>query len=413
MAVRNGAAGACSPRGGGDVDLDRDRALVRRCQDGDGAAFAELYTQYHDRLFRFCVRRLLDRDEADEVTQEAFLRAWRALPSFAGGLRFYPWLSVIAKNLCTDQLRRRARLGLVEDFDRASMSDATRSDPFATTMSSEEAVMAAFDGSLVSEALMRLSERHREVLQLREGAGLSYQEIATAQGVEISTVETLLWRARQALKREYSALSGSRVMAGLLVASGALRRFIEGAARRATRFAQAISRLGPRNLVAAGAVTVALAGVAGAPSTPANAPAQPPDSVAAPPGQATTGAVLPAPSAPGLGAATPAPTTTSPSGQPAPSGQSGGSSTGAPNSTDPPSAAEQPAVSGPVSTVLATVPQIVKQVPTIVGTVPTIVGTVASGIGNVVQTVVSTSTSLLPSPSVSGLLGVVGGSKDA
>ncbi|MGH9047363.1 MAG: RNA polymerase sigma factor, partial [Acidimicrobiales bacterium] len=175
---------------GGDVDLDRDRALVQRCQGGDGAAFAELYTQYHDRLHRFCVRRLLNKDEADEVTQEAFLRAWRALPTFAGDLRFYPWLTVIAKNLCTDALRRQARYGTVANFDRVG-PDATRPDAFSTAISSEETVMASYDGELAAQALTRLSERHRKVLALREEAGLSYQEIARAEGVEISTVETL------------------------------------------------------------------------------------------------------------------------------------------------------------------------------------------------------------------------------
>ena len=229
---------------GGDVDLDRDRALVLRCQEGDGAAFAELYTQYHGRLHRFCMRRVCDRDEAEEIAQEAFLRAWRALPTFSGGLRFYPWLTVIAKNLCTDVLRKRARCGTVEDIDRQSVG-ALRLDPFSTTMSSEETVMATLDGELAAQALGRLSDRHRHVLRLREEHGLSYQEIATRQGVEVSTVETLLWRARQALKREYSALSGTRVLGGLLVGGAALRRLAERFGRRMARLA-AVVRAGQR-----------------------------------------------------------------------------------------------------------------------------------------------------------------------
>ena len=92
----------------GEVDLERDRVLVARSQGGDGSAFAELYTCYHDRLQRFCNRRLHDGEEAADVTQEAFTRAWRALPAFAGERRFYPWLTVIAGNLCTDLLRKQA-----------------------------------------------------------------------------------------------------------------------------------------------------------------------------------------------------------------------------------------------------------------------------------------------------------------
>ena len=95
-----------------DVDLGRDRALVERCQRGDSAAFANLYARYYERLLRFCLRRLSDRHEAEDATQEAFARAWKALPNFAGERRFYPWLTVIAGNICTDALRRRSRISL-------------------------------------------------------------------------------------------------------------------------------------------------------------------------------------------------------------------------------------------------------------------------------------------------------------
>jgi RNA polymerase sigma-70 factor, ECF subfamily len=249
-------------RGGGDVDLDRDRTLVRRCQEGDGAAFAELYTEYHDRLYRFCLKRLPDREEAEEVTQEAFLRAWRALPRFAGDLRFYPWLTVIAKNLCTDSLRRRSRYGELADLDRHGARDASRADATATAMSSEETVMASLDGELAAEALTRLSERHRHVLALREEAGLSYQQIAAAEGVEISAVETLLWRARQALKREYAALSGTKVFGGVFVLGAGLRRLADRLGRKTMRAAVVARGVKLRDLALAGAVTAALAGVA-------------------------------------------------------------------------------------------------------------------------------------------------------
>ncbi len=301
-----------SVSGDGDVDLDRDRVLVRRCQDGDGAAFAELYTQYHDRLHRFCTRRLLDRDEADEVTQEAFLRAWRALPTFSGEMRFYPWLTVIAKNLCTDALRRRARYGTVEDFDRQPPHRATRVDATTMALSSEEAVMAAFDGELAAQALTRLSDRHRNVLALREEAGLSYQEIARAQGVEISTVETLLWRARQALKREYAQLAGVRVLGGILIAGGALRRMLDRAMRRTVRIADVLSKVNGKGLAAAGVVTVALAGVAVTQGTSGAPAPSAPTGVVAPAGAAssatgTTSASVPQRSSRGTTPSTPPP----------------------------------------------------------------------------------------------------------
>jgi RNA polymerase sigma-70 factor (ECF subfamily) len=213
-----------------DVDLDRDRALVERCQAGDSAAFGNLYARYYERLLRFCLRRLNDRHEAEDAAQEAFARAWKALPRFAGDKRFYPWLTVIAGNICTDMLRRRSRSTPTDDME------LTAQQPVGVVSSdtSEELVLAAVDGELVHRALDRLSTRHRHVLAMREGSGWTYQQIADHEGVEIGTIETLLWRARQALKREFAVVSESKeALAGFLVATGALiKRTVFRAAHR-------------------------------------------------------------------------------------------------------------------------------------------------------------------------------------
>ena len=213
-----------------DVDLDRDRALVERCQAGDSAAFGNLYARYYERLLRFCLRRLNDRHEAEDAAQEAFARAWKALPRFAGERRFYPWLTVIAGNICTDMLRRRSRSTPTDDLE------LTAQQPVGVVGedTSEELVLAAVDGELVNRALDRLSTRHRHVLAMREGSGWTYQQIADHEGVEIGTIETLLWRARQALKREFAVVSESKeALAGFLIATGALiRRTVFRAAHR-------------------------------------------------------------------------------------------------------------------------------------------------------------------------------------
>ena len=213
-----------------DVDLDRDRALVERCQAGDSAAFGNLYARYYERLLRFCLRRLNDRHEAEDAAQEAFARAWKALPRFAGERRFYPWLTVIAGNICTDMLRRRSRSTPTDDLELT----AQRPVGVVGEETSEELVLAAVDGELVHRALDRLSTRHRHVLAMREGSGWTYQQIADHEGVEIGTIETLLWRARQALKREFAFVSDSKeALAGFLIATGALiRRTIFRAAHR-------------------------------------------------------------------------------------------------------------------------------------------------------------------------------------
>jgi RNA polymerase sigma-70 factor (ECF subfamily) len=204
-----------------DVDLDRDRALVERCQAGDSAAFGNLYARYYERLLRFCLRRLNDRHESEDAAQEAFARAWKALPQFAGERRFYPWLTVIAGNICTDMLRRRSRSTPTDDFELSAHQ------PVGTggSETSEELVLAAVDGELVNKALGRLSVRHRHVLAMREGSGWTYQQIADHEGVEIGTIETLLWRARQALKREFTVLSESKgMLVGFLAGTSALVR---------------------------------------------------------------------------------------------------------------------------------------------------------------------------------------------
>ncbi len=237
-----------------DVDLERDRALVERCQAGDSAAFGNLYARYYERLLRFCLRRLNDRHEAEDAAQEAFARAWKALPNFAGERRFYPWLTVIAGNVCTDMLRRRSRSTPTDDME------LTAQQPVGVvgTDTSEDLVLAAVDGELVNRALDRLSTRHRHVLAMREGSGWTYQQIADHEGVEIGTIETLLWRARQALKREFAVVSESKeALAGFLVAGAALfkRTIFRVAHRSASVQSQSGNSGGLRNAFAGVAVT--------------------------------------------------------------------------------------------------------------------------------------------------------------
>lgn len=254
-----------------DVDLVRDRALVTRAQAGDRAAFDDLYVRYYRRLYRFCLRRLHDSHEAEDVAQESFARAWRALPNFAGDRRFYPWLSVIAAHLCTDVLRRRNRSTPVAEFHQGNVA--------STEDGGEELMIAAVDSDLVSRAFQRLSDRHQRILNLREGSGWSYQRIADHEGVGITAVETLLWRARQALKREFAALAGSEGRTAGWIAGifslATLRRLLRlpmHAAKRAANFAHTAPAVAVGSAAAATAMVVA-ASLSAPASQPARAPA--------------------------------------------------------------------------------------------------------------------------------------------
>ncbi len=247
-----------------DVDLVRDRILVERAQAGDRRAFDDLYQRYSRRLYRFCLRRLHDPHEAEDVAQEAFARAWRALPNFAGDRRFYPWLSVIAAHLCTDVQRRRSRSTPVAEFHQQNVA--------STEDGGEELVLAAVDSEMVARAFQRLSDRHQRILSLREGSGWSYQRIADHEGVGITAVETLLWRARQALKREFASIAGSEgrvaaLLGGLLSLVGIRRLLRLGgtAARRLAHPGSWASAAAVGTTVAATAAVVAAAIGGGSP----------------------------------------------------------------------------------------------------------------------------------------------------
>jgi RNA polymerase sigma-70 factor (ECF subfamily) len=184
-----------------DVDLGRDRSLVEQFQAGDSTAFDDLYRRYFQRLYRFCLKRVGDSHEAEELAQEAFTRAYLNLDNLGGDRRFYPWVTVIAGRLCVDTHRRRARSQPCDDVDPGVVDGG------------QEAVLNQADVIVLNQAISRLASRHQEVLDLRERRGYSYQRISEYYGVSLGTVEALLWRARKALRREYLALTNGETPA--------------------------------------------------------------------------------------------------------------------------------------------------------------------------------------------------------
>jgi RNA polymerase sigma-70 factor (ECF subfamily) len=251
-----------------DVDLGRDRALVEQFQAGDAAGFEDLYRRYYSRLYRFCLKRVGDSSEAEEVTQEAFARAYSAMPRLAGERRFYPWISVIAARLCSDTHRRRARSIPLPELDLGSVEGVQESE-----------VLAAEDRAHLAQAMERLGPRHREVLHLREQQGWSYQRIAEYYEVSLGTVEQLLWRSRRALRREFEAVAGpdARGLAALPVVAWLLRRLTSVRARLDAWSEHAIAPLATNAVSMVVAVTSAVVLVGPMTNTPASVP--PPASV--------------------------------------------------------------------------------------------------------------------------------------
>lgn len=175
-----------------DVDIDRDALSVIAVQSGDSSEFAGLYARYYERIRRVCYHRLHDNGDADDATQEAFTKAWRAIGQFDGERRFYPWLYTIASNVCVERLRRN-RMVPVAEFDHE--------EPGAS--STEDQALVFADVSEVRRVMAGLSDTQRRVLTLRDQEGWTYREVAEEMGCSEGAVESLIWRARQAFKREF------------------------------------------------------------------------------------------------------------------------------------------------------------------------------------------------------------------
>ncbi len=284
-----------------DIDIAADRTLVERYQAGDERAFDELYGRYFDRLRSFCQRKVGDRSDAEEIAQEAFVKALVALPSLSGDRRFYPWVTVIASRLCIDHYRRQARVQPAAEVDTGIVEGDLGRDLV------HQAELADLDA-----ALHRITERHRTVLDLRERKGLSYAEIALDLDVPQTTVETLLFRARKALRREYLAVCGDGGrLAGLPILGGLGLRLRSLRVHLAEVRPDLASLAAP---VAAGAAAVALtAGVvlSGTDGPTTQLEVVPP-ATAAPAAEIAEPAPPTSPSAPGEASAQPLPVAAAP-----------------------------------------------------------------------------------------------------
>lgn len=175
-----------------------DLCLVERCQQGHADAFRELVDRYQARIFNMAYRMLHNREEAEDITQEAFLNVFRAIDSFKGD-RFSPWIYKIASNLCLDYLRRRRLPTVSLDAPVKADMDVAREIADNTSLPEEEALSEAL-GLDIQRAIDSLPERYRVVTVLRHIEDLTYEEIAEVLGIPLGTVKTRLFRAREMLR---------------------------------------------------------------------------------------------------------------------------------------------------------------------------------------------------------------------
>ncbi len=172
-----------------------DRDLIASVLDGSEAAFGELVDRYKDRVFRLLGRYCRDSIECEDLAQEVFLKVFRKLHTFNHESQFFTWLYRITANAATDHLSRASsrRLRLVEDTGVFERGDEERESPTAPL---EQQELAAVTREIVAS----LPEKFRTILVLREFEGLSYTDIAEVLDIQLGTVESRLFRARQRFK---------------------------------------------------------------------------------------------------------------------------------------------------------------------------------------------------------------------
>lgn len=188
-------------------DRDIDQQLVERAQRGEKRAFDLLVAKYQRRLGRLLSRFIRDSADVEDVTQEAFVKAYRALPSFRGDSAFYTWLYRIgintAKNFLSANGRRHVLNSEVVDEDGESFDMASQVPDLNTP---ETELMNRQIVETVNAAVAQLPEELRTAISLREMDGLSYEEIARVMNCPIGTVRSRIFRAREAIATELRPL---------------------------------------------------------------------------------------------------------------------------------------------------------------------------------------------------------------
>lgn len=174
-----------------------DHQLVLRVQKGDKRAFDLLVLKYQYKLQAIISRFVRDTDEVADVTQEAFIKAYRALPKFRGDSQFYTWLYRIAINTAKNYLVSKSRRPSSTDIDVADAEQFANNEKLIDESSPEDFIMTQELAQVIKDSLSQLPEDLRTALTLREFEGMSYEEIAAVMGCPVGTVRSRIFRARE------------------------------------------------------------------------------------------------------------------------------------------------------------------------------------------------------------------------
>jgi RNA polymerase sigma-70 factor, ECF subfamily len=179
-----------------------DLSLVRRVQRGDKGAFDALVLKYQHKLVKLVMRYVRNAAEAEDIAQEAFIKAYRALPQFRGDSAFYTWLYRIAINTAKNAVVSRDRSPIEYDLDRSNTEESYDMQGRMKDAETPEGLVLTDEiRTIVNAAIEALPEDLRTAIVLRELEGLSYEEIAAAMDCPVGTVRSRIFRAREAIDR--------------------------------------------------------------------------------------------------------------------------------------------------------------------------------------------------------------------
>ncbi len=192
-------------------DREVDQQLVERAQRGDKKAFEMLVSKYQRKLARVLSRFIRDAAEVEDVTQEAFIKAYRALPTFRGDSAFYTWLYRIGINTAKNYLVAMGRRApTTTDIDSEEAEGFENGDQLRDLNTPENELATRQIAETVNQTLGELPEELRTAITLREIEGLSYEDIANIMNCPIGTVRSRIFRAREAIAAKLRPMLGTR-----------------------------------------------------------------------------------------------------------------------------------------------------------------------------------------------------------
>ena len=188
-------------------DREIDRQLVVRAQRGDKQAFGLLVQKYQRKLGRLLSRFIRDPAEVEDVAQEAFIKAYRALPAFRGDSAFYTWLYRIGINTAKNHLMALGRRAPTSTEVEAEEAEGFDDGEQLRDINTPESVLLSNEiARTVNATIEKLPEELRRAIQMRELEGMSYEDIAQAMGCPIGTVRSRIYRAREAISEQLKPL---------------------------------------------------------------------------------------------------------------------------------------------------------------------------------------------------------------